>query len=71
MQFASAQKNKGYKPDESKMTPEQRMVHQNSKYKDGGRNADVSKKVKRASKADKKARKKKSQKAPKRPKPKN
>jgi Ni/Co efflux regulator RcnB len=69
VQFAAAQKNKGYKQDETKMTQEQRMVQSNAKRKDGGRHADVSKKVKRANKADKKARRQKSPKSPKKPKP--
>jgi Ni/Co efflux regulator RcnB len=67
---ASAQSSKPYKQDETRMTQEQRMVQQNAKRKDGGRSADVSKKVKRANKADKKARKQKAPKPPKKPKPK-
>jgi hypothetical protein len=53
---AFAQK-KGYKQDPAKMTQEQRMVQSNANHKNGGRNADVSKKVKRAKKQDRKARK--------------
>ena len=57
--YATAQK-KGYKQDPSKMTQEQRMVQSNSKHKNGGSNADVSKKVQRAKKQDRKSRKMKS-----------
>jgi hypothetical protein len=52
---AIAQK-KGYQQDPAKMTPEQRMVQSNAKHKNGGRNANVSKKVKRAKKQDRAAR---------------
>ena len=48
---ASAQK-KGYQQDPAKMTQEQRMVQSNAKHKNGGKSADVSKKVKRAKKQD-------------------
>ena len=56
LSVAMAQK-KGYKQDPAKMTPEQRMVQSNAKHKNGGRDADVAKKVKRAEKQDRKARK--------------
>jgi len=65
--YASAQK-KGYKQDPAKMTQEQRMVQSNAKHKNGGRNADVAKKVQRAKKQDRASRKMKSKnrKSPKR-----
>jgi hypothetical protein len=67
--LASAQK-KGYKQDPAKMTQEQRMVQSNAKHKNGGKNADVSKKVKRAKKQDRAARKMKPPKTKKRKSPK-
>jgi hypothetical protein len=54
--YASAQHANVQKP----LTQEQRMVQSNAKHKNGGRNADVSKKVQRAKKQDRKARKTKS-----------
>lgn len=45
-----------YSQSNSMLTPEQRMVQKNSKKKKQGRDADVSKKVKRAKKEDAKAR---------------
>ncbi len=68
--FASAQK-KGYQQDPAKMTQEQRMVQSNAKHKNGGRTADVSKKVKRAKKQDRAARKMKQPKTKKRKAPKH
>jgi hypothetical protein len=59
--YAAAQRGSIDKP----LTQEQRMVQSNAKHKNG-RNADVSKKVKRAKKQDRSARK---QKAPKSHKP--
>lgn len=56
LSFASAQHANVQKP----LTQEQRMVQSNAKHKNGGRNADVSKKVQRAKKQDRKARKTKS-----------
>ena len=68
--IASAQKKKGYQQDPAKMTQEQRMVQSNAKNKNGGKNGDVSKKVKRAKKQDRKARKMKQPKTKKRKAPK-
>lgn len=59
--YASAQK-KGYKQDPSKMTQEQRLVQSNAKHKNGGRSADVAKKVQRAKRQDRASRKMKSDK---------
>jgi hypothetical protein len=53
---ASAQKKKYYKPDKTKMTPEQRMIESNSRKKNQGRDADVAKKVQRAKKQDRTSR---------------
>lgn len=55
--------------DNSKLTQEQRMVQDNAKRKKGGKDVDVSKKVKRAKKADRKARKLKAPKTRKKSKP--
>jgi hypothetical protein len=56
LSYAAAQHANVEKP----LTQEQRMVQSNAKHKNGGRNADVSKKVQRAKKQDRKARKTKS-----------
>jgi len=54
---ASAQRKTKIKVDKTKLTPEQRMVQSNAKRKNGGRDADIAKKVQRAKKQDRKARK--------------
>lgn len=65
--YAAAQsKGKVEKP----LTQEQRMVQSNAKKKNGGRDADMAKKVQRAKKQDRKARKSKSAKPKKRKTPK-
>jgi hypothetical protein len=61
--YATAQKKKTYTQDPAKMTQEQRMIQSNAKHKNGGRDADVSKKVKRAKKQDKASRKMKNKSA--------
>jgi hypothetical protein len=61
--YTWAQKTKSYQQDPAKMTQEQRMVQSNAKKKNGGRNADVSKKVKRAKKQDRAARRMKAPKS--------
>jgi hypothetical protein len=62
---------KGYQQDPAKMTQEQRMVQSNAKHKNGGRDADVSKKVKRAKKQDRASRRMKAPKTKKRKAPKH
>ena len=62
LSYATAQKKKGYKLDKTKMTPEQRLVQSNAGRKNGGRDADVSKKVQRAKKQDRSSRRMKSKK---------
>jgi len=57
LSYASAQSGAKL---EKPLTQEQRMVQSNAKHKNGGRNADVSKKVKRAKKQDRKSRRMKS-----------
>jgi len=60
LSYTEAQRKKGYKMDKTKMTPEQRLVQSNAKKKNGGRDADVSKKVQRAKKQDRSSRRMKS-----------
>lgn len=57
LSYASAQRKTKVKVDKTKLTPEQRMVQSNAKRKNGGRDADIAKKVQRAKKQDHKARK--------------
>lgn len=68
LSVANAQKKSAY-VDPAKMTPEQRMIQSNSKKKNAGRNASVSKKVKRAKKQDRASRKMKQPKQNKKRKP--
>ncbi len=53
LSYASAQRN----VDQTKLTQEQRLVQRNAKHKNGGRSADLSKRVQRARKQDRASRK--------------
>lgn len=66
LSYATAQRKNTV--DQTKLTPEQRMVQRNAKHKNGGREADLAKKVQRAKKTDRAARKVKSPKKRKIPK---